>query len=814
MTSGWIRKLLLALGALVLVFVAALVWLAASFDANAYKGQAIDWVKTHRDRTLVIDGPLKLSVFPRLALQMSDVKLSEKGRADAFLTLNEAALSVAVWPLLRQQVVVDRIDARGVHLNYQRNAKGEANFDDLLGPKAAQSPATAASSSSTPTAFDISRIRLEDLHLSLRDEQAHWSGEVTLNSLTTGRLKDGVETPIELKAQLALQSPAIQGQLTGKTLLTPGLAKRSVAVRDMKLSWQGKALGLQAMDATLQGSVAYDGASGALQVQGLDLSGGASSAGLKLVDSKLSLRSASWQPAAKSVALSGLALKLAGTQAEQPMTLGLDWPELAVTGSSIKGSALSGQFSLQGPTPIQATFKAAAPAGTWDRIELQRLEATFKSQSKARLLTATLQADLQFRPAQAALALQALGVQAQWQQGTQKPLLLSLQGKADASSEAAHWAVSGKIDDADFSSDGSAILATEPLTLKASARMAALDLNRWLPASAASAPAPTGPGPAGAAADAPVDLSALRSLQGQFNVHVGQLAYKAYRISDAVLEATLEGGMLRVSQLAGKAWGGSVSATAFADARASRVAIKGAANGVNINALLKAVANKDTLEGTGRVQLDVDTAGRSTSEMKSRLKGTAALQLHDGAIKGINLAKSLRQAKAVLQMQQDTAQASIQTEKTDFSELSASFAITDGVARSSDLDVKSPFLRLGGDGLVDVGKSRIDYTARATVASTAKGQGGADLADLKGLTLPVRLTGPLDAMEWHIQWSAVAAAALKTQILDKAQDKLKERLREQLGLPGPASAASGASADTSDAAAKDKLKQKLKGLFK
>ena len=98
------------------------------------------------------------------------------------------------------------------------------------------------------------------------------------------------------------------------------------------------------------------------------------------------------------------------------------------------------------------------------------------------------------------------------------------------------------------------------------------------------------------------------------------------------------------------------------------------------------------------------------------------IKLRDGAIKGINLAKSLRQAKAAIGLQQDAVQKASETEKTDFSELSASFQIADGVARSKDLDVKSPFLRLGGEGAVDIGKGRIDYTARATVTSTAAGQ--------------------------------------------------------------------------------------------
>jgi len=126
------------------------------------------------------------------------------------------------------------------------------------------------------------------------------------------------------------------------------------------------------------------------------------------------------------------------------------------------------------------------------------------------------------------------------------------------------------------------------------------------------------------------------------------------------------------------------------------------------------------------------------------------------------------------------------------------------VARNNDLDVKSPFLRLGGDGAIDIGKGRIDYTARATVTGTTTGQGGAELAALKGLTVPVRLTGPFEAIDWKVQWSAVAAGALQ----NKVEDKLKEKLGDKLGLEP---AEPGASAPKPKEVLKEKL---LKGLFK
>ena len=114
MNRLWIRRLAIGLGTVLLLVVIAATVLIATFDANRYKGLAIDWMKTERQRTLAIDGPIELSVFPRLAIKVSKVRLSERGRADEFLAIDEAALAVQTLPLLRKQVVVDRVSARGV----------------------------------------------------------------------------------------------------------------------------------------------------------------------------------------------------------------------------------------------------------------------------------------------------------------------------------------------------------------------------------------------------------------------------------------------------------------------------------------------------------------------------------------------------------------------------------------------------------------------------------------------------------------------------------------------------------------------------
>jgi len=114
------------------------------------------------------------------------------------------------------------------------------------------------------------------------------------------------------------------------------------------------------------------------------------------------------------------------------------------------------------------------------------------------------------------------------------------------------------------------------------------------------------------------------------------------------------------------------------------------------------------LEGRGRVRADLRSSGASVAAWRRQLAGEASFQLRDGAVRGINLAKTLRQWRSAVSLDKDAVQAASTQEKTDFSEISASFQVAEGVARSRDLSAKSPFLRVDGEGAIDVGRGRID----------------------------------------------------------------------------------------------------------
>ncbi len=809
MHTPWIRRTALGLGALLVLLVLAVAVLITTFDADHYKRLAIDWMMTERQRTLVIDGPIALSVFPRLAVKLSKLRLSEPNQADEFAALDELSLSIETLPLLRQQLVVDRVSVRGVRAVYRRDAQGARNIDDLIGaspaPGAAPPPGPAAAAS-TPLRFDVSAVVLDDVRLHLHDAMAPLQGELVLQSFKSGRLAHQAETPVSLRASLQLQQPQpLKITLDGSSTLVFDLDKQSMALSAMKLNTQIDGAGFKNLALGAEGTLAWD--AGALRAQSLRLAlKGGSRGELVLAPSSIKARQLLFNPAAKRLELEALQVTLAGQLgADRPFECSLDWPQLTVDAQSLSGSALSGQLKLSGPAALTGKFQSGAPSGRFDALRLPGVLLTLQGQMQQRKVDGTLKAELLLDASRGALVIEALDLRASLSDPGLQPLQLAVRGSAEASAAAAHWTLAGALNTNQFKGTGQAALGGPVPDIKASAHFDSLDLNKLLaPATPTGASAAAGPAPA----DTRVALDSLTTLNGQFNISAGRFVFRQYRVSDLRLAAVLDGGTLRINPLAGRAWGGGIEASGTAEASRRRITVTLLANGVDVNALLKDVTGKDLLEGSGRVTANLNTRGETLGEMRSQLAGTAGLQLRNGAVKGVNLARSMRQAKAALSMKQDAVSKAGSTEKTDFSELSATARIVDGVATSDDLDEKSPFLRIGGAGRFDIGRGQIDYTARATVIGSPAGQDGAELQALRGLTVPVHLSGPFDAISWKIQWSGVAAAALEKTL----KDKLTESLGGKLGLGGTAAPAAGAA--SAPQKPKDKLRDMLKGLLR
>jgi AsmA protein len=368
-----------------------------------------------------------------------------------------------------------------------------------------------------------------------------------------------------------------------------------------------------------------------------------------------------------------------------------------------------------------------------------------------------------------------------------KTLALPLAGaaSADLARQSASLRLDTKLDDGAIKAKLD-IGRFAPLALGFDLDIDALDLDKYLPPERKETQ--DGGGAAGQAPEAKIDLSALKGLDLKGTVNIGRLAAAKLKASDIRARIDARDGRLNVAPLSAKLYDGRLDGALAVDADDNRFAARQTLAGVRVGPLLKDLADKDMLEGRGDVALDVATRGDTAAALRKSLAGTARVALADGAVKGINIGQKLRELRGMLKGGKDVGVASDATQKTDFSELAASFRIANGVARNDDLTAKSPLLRLAGAGDIDIGDERLDYLLKASVVATSKGQGGGELDSLKGLTVPVRLTGPFARPDWKIELAGLAGEAVKAKVearkeelKQKAEDKLKDRFRGLLG---------------------------------
>lgn len=304
----------------------------------------------------------------------------------------------------------------------------------------------------------------------------------------------------------------------------------------------------------------------------------------------------------------------------------------------------------------------------------------------------------------------------------------------------------------------------------------------------------------------PVDWAKTLGLEGKFTL--GELKANGLRMTDAQLEVSAKDGLVRLKRLAAKSYDGSIEIAAALDARKEtpRYLVHTLLSGVQAGPMQKDMFDETYVSGAASVKAKLLGSGKTVGEVRKSLSGNGDMKFAEGAIHGFNVALSLRKARAVLKGEE--ADVKTTTQQTDFSQLTASFTVKDGILNNPDLLVMSPAIRMDGHGDVNLVNETIDYHATPKIVASSKGQGGASKDELKGVAVPIHCTGPAADPSCKIDMKAALKAELGDKI-DAEKDRAKEKLRERLGL----GAETDAESTEEQPSERDQLKDKLKRLW-
>lgn len=911
------------LGALLVLLIVGVGIFTATFDPNKYKDEITRVVKEKKDRTLAIPGAIKLSVFPKLAVETGEATLSEYKSDKQFLKVGRARLSLDLLPLLRKELVIDKIEVEGLDARVVKTKDGKFNFDDLLTKE--------KDDDNQQVKFDAQGFKLINAVLSYSDEGSGQTAKLGGVNVETGRLANGVPSKFKLTAGLEGTKPAVKanldmsGEITfdlvAKTYVLKGLdgkagvngmgftnanlvikgaanadmtkkavdasgidiaftggfnqpgangaAGTEISGADMKLSadtlklntetldvagtkislagngmfnkepfdikltaptlvangkkpsLQGEKIELQAKGRKGQqsGSVSVDAAKidadlsvHRVALEGLNASGSGAMPGMLLNDFKAKVPKLQVDLSANQIVVDGVTFSANGKKDDSDFDFKVDAPRLSVSKDAASGEAITGTVKMTGKQAVDMKFsfsdvKGSGKALSVGKVALDIARAQFGETTINGGFNTALTANLEGKVFE--LAKIDAGLTVANPQMPMKSVKLPITGsaRADLGKETAGVDIATKFDESSITAKAGVTKFAAP-AINFDVAIDKLNVDKYFPPKPAAAKT--------SEPEKPIDLSALKSLNANGSLKIGALQVNNIKASNVVLNLKAAGGKVDVSPMSAALYQGTMAGSVSVDANRNAFAVRQNLNGVNINPLMKDFMDKDILEGKGTVALDVTTTGATPSALKRALNGTAAINLKDGAYKGVNLAKSFREIKAGVSLDKNKVQDAKKEDKTDFSEMKISAQIRNGVAESSDLDAKSPFLRLGGAGKVDIGASTMDYLAKATVVNTSGGQGAKDLAQLNGLTVPVKLYGPLDAVKYNIDYAGVAQSLATAAAKSKAEDLIKDKL----GLGGKSGAQPNAQAggqqsgsQSTKQSAEQLAKDKLKGLF-
>ncbi|MCG6875869.1 MAG: AsmA family protein [Betaproteobacteria bacterium] len=755
-----LKYVLWAIGALVLIVVVVVAYVAATFDPEKYKPEIVKLVKDKTGRTLTIDGKIGLTFFPKIGAEVDRLTLSEPNSSKVFARIGEAQVAVALIPLLSKQVIVDRVTLSDLSVDLVRGKDGRTNIDDLTGGQPAQKPgepakAQASEASGKAPVLDIGGIALRNANIGWRDERDGTDIRVSKLDLTTGRIASGVPGELSLSGRVDGTQPKLALDAAVDTGYQIDFDTQAVSLKGLDAKVKGDAPGFAGLDAGVKGDLAIDP-----KGERVDLSG--------------------FQVTAKS---------------KEGLEARFSIPQLALAPGQAKSQAIEGVLKFaRGEQAIDAKIALSAAEAKGKQVEFSSFAAdvNLKQGDLALQGKITTPVSLNLAASEARLAKIAGDIAVSSPDLPAKTIKIALAGSAGANwaKQTAQADLVTKVDDSTIQTKASvANFAAPAINFDIAADR--LNVDRYLPSrkagaagGGASKPSGGGGAPGGKGDDAKIDLSALTTLNANGSLRIGALTVSNIKAQDVQVKLRAAGGQVNVDPIAANLYKGTVAGNANINAKSNAFAVKQQLKGIEIGPLLRDAAGKDLLEGRGSVNLDVTTAGMTVSALKKGLNGTSSFNLRDGAIKGVDVAGTLQKAKALLGSQKTLDQPAQGGAKTDFTELSGSFVIKNGIAHNQDLQGKSPLLRLAGAGDINIGTDSIDYMLKPTIVATSTGQGGKDLSDVHGLTAPVHITGTFDNLKYRVDVGALAADVAKSAVTREIERRLGGGQQGGDGQPG------------------------------
>ena len=717
---------------LLIALIAGIVSLAIyMFDANYFKSQIVEYVKTNKQRDLILEGDLKVTFFPKLGIDSNKITLSQRNSNKVFASIDNARLNIAWWPLLFKQLQIESITLDRVHANIIRDKNGRTNFDDLLVPDGSLSDVK----------FEIDNIHVQNSSANYQDEAADLFLTLHDMNIETDRVADLIPSKISASFRLGSSKPRIETRVKLSTHLVFDRKGNHFEFANFEGAAEGEAAGINKLVLNFQGGLKIAPATEKWVLDTFSTTAKGEWGGRNL-DAKLNIAKLQSEKikaeqnglsedagtenlAAWNVA-TGKALTLHASllQADENLQMTFDLPAWGIKNRRMQADVFSGtlDFFKQGQS-AQGKFSSPLSYDLATRqLQLPALVSTFN-------LSHTLLAN----------KLNAISTG---------------NFMANFSEQSAKLSFNTKLEDSNFAGSAEVQSFSSPAYIfEVSAN--AIDMDKYLVADWNKR----------LLDDAqPLNFSGLKTLNLRGKLRSDEFKFAKIKTSKLHAEISVNQANLVIEPITAKLYGGTllgsigIAAGGNVDVNESpKILLQQKLSGVQIDALLSdVVVGAPKLTGRGHFTLDVSATGSSLGEMRKNINGDASLAVTRGSIAGINLTEALVASRNLVGINENdtkgvhTVGAKF-TEVTAFSEFKTTFAVLQSMARSSDILLKSATFISKGEGEISLDSSvlnaaqsnfgQMNFKLNTTVAPDLRRSKNGALAELAGIRVPMQISG-------------------------------------------------------------------------
>ena len=278
-----------------------------------------------------------------------------------------------------------------------------------------------------------------------------------------------------------------------------------------------------------------------------------------------------------------------------------------------------------------------------------------------------------------------------------------------------------------------------------------------------------------------IPVDALRKLNARGQLLVGEAIFAGIKFTKLRLGVNAREGKLRLNPSEASMYGGQYRGDIGIDTttNVARVWLDEHVSSIDFAPLFRDLFETNRVSGKGSANIKLTGAGRTTDDIMKTLDGNVDFKVADGALEGADLWYEIRRARALLKQQAVPTRTG--PERTPFSALTGTGVMKDGVLSNNDLDVAMQYLKVTGQGMVDIPKSTLDYRLTASVLKIPReGADTAEMQDLVDAEIPVKVTGALTDPKVRPDIEGYLKGQAKER-LEQEKDKVEKKIKDKLG---------------------------------